>query len=367
MGEVLVTYIKPGSEVASNRYTLREMLLTAAGHGPKHQQYSSNFFEVKTLSTNPKPPSTMMARYSQKFQDLEFEKSYHHFRIPKRSGGTRQIKAPDEDLKLVQKEVADDLLLRLKLLPHNSAYAYTRGRCAYDALVTHQRANARWFLKIDLKDFFPSITPDVLRKTLPKLAPLNELTSEALEKLVDLATDEGSLPQGSPLSPILSNLVLVEFDKVLTQTLWRYKNQHYTYTRYADDMIITSPYTFKFEPIIELIKKTFKDLGLPFTIATHKTRYASMAGRNWNLGLMYTDQQRITVGTKKKRELHSLVNSFVYEYPWDLQSTQELLGKLSYLKNIEPDYYNTLVNKYNMKYNVDTEQMIHAIITGTQL
>lgn len=362
MEKVLVTFIQPNTVVASNRYTLKEMLLASAGYHEHEQHYSKNFFQVRTFLADPKPLNRPTSTFNDKLIQLQFTKNYYHFRIPKASGGSRQIKAPEEELKTIQKDIADDMLHKLKILPHNAAYAYTRGRCAYDALVTHQRSNARWFLKIDLKDFFPSITTDVLRKVLPKVHPLHNLSTEALEKLIDLATDEDSLPQGSPLSPMLSNLVMIEFDKLLTQKLMRHEHQTHTYTRYADDILITCPYEFKFQPIINMIKELFQDLELPFKIAPQKVRYASMSGRNWNLGLMYTVEQRITIGTKRKRELHSLVNSFVCEFPWDLQSTQELQGKLAYLNNIEPDYYQSLINKYNTKYQQDVEHMIHQIL-----
>lgn len=366
MDKVLVTFIQNNTLVASNRYTLREMLLTSAGYGTNNKQhYSKNFFEVRTFKTTPGPgpePHNLIHLMT-KLTLMEYTKEYISFRIPKANGGTRLIKAPTDNLKDLQKEIADIILYKLRVLPHNAAYAYTRGRCAYDALVTHQRANARWFLKIDIKDFFPSITTEVLLETLPKIYPLNYLTTEQLERLVDIATDEGSLPQGSPLSPLLSNLVMVEFDKELTQTLSHFNKQTYKYTRYADDMLITNPYDFRFDPIINLIKELFIKYNLPFNLAPQKIRYASMAGRNWNLGLMYTNEQRITVGTKKKKMLHSLVNSFVCEYPWDIQPTMELQGQLAYLKNIEPDYYESLISKYNTKYNVDVLGMIHTILT----
>ena len=79
---------------------------------------------------------------------------------------------------------------------------------------------------------------------------------------------------------------------------------------------------------------------------------------------MYNKDLKITVGTKRKKELHSLVNSFVVEYPWDIQSTQELIGKLGYLKNVEPDYYTTLIQKYETKYNVDIVSMFKEILNS---
>jgi retron-type reverse transcriptase len=360
---VYVTYIQPHSLVTEHRATIEELLFQAAGYTNNNQSYSKNFFKMRTFSvTHPRPAdlSWLINKLNK-----NFTKEYIQFRIPKASGGTRLIEAPAEELKTLQKEITDILQNGYKILPHNAAYAYTRGRCAYDALVTHQRSKARWFLKIDIKDFFPSITAEVLKDKLPQIYPLNWLDESSLDKLIDIATNEHNvLPQGSPLSPLLSNLIMVGFDLALSSKLRRFEFQSYTYTRYADDMLISCPYTFEYNKIVEVIEELFTEFNLPFTISKHKLRYASSAGRNWNLGLMYNKDLKITVGTKRKKELHSLLNSFVVEYPWDIQPTQELIGKLGYLKNVEPDYYNTLINKYETKYNVNIASMFKEILNS---
>lgn len=360
--KVFVTYIRKETVVPEQRATIAELLMQSVGYEQEYQNYSKGFFEVRTLETEPLPFN--VGRLVETL-GTPYTKEYIQFRIPKSSGGTRLIKAPVDELKELQKNIANMIQNNYRVLPHNAAYAYMRGRCAYDALVTHQRNNARWFLKLDIKDFFPSITKEVLMNKLPFIYPLNELSEDEMEQLIDIATDEGSLPQGSPLSPLLSNLVMLEFDKLLTTKIRRFENQTYTYTRYADDMLISCPYTFRFESIIKVIEELFEELELPFEISRQKVRYASMAGRNWNLGLMYNQDQRITIGTKRKKELHSLVNSFVVEYPWDIQSTQELIGKLGYLKNVEPDYHERLFNKYETKYGVNLSEMFRNILNGT--
>lgn len=359
-----VTYIKSNSLTPEHRYTVFDLLMQEAGYGTEHQPYSKNFFEVRTFKVDT-PMDLPLDNLENLLDRRQYTKEYIHFRIPKASGGTRLIEAPAEPLKELQKDIVDLLQDRYKIFPHNAAYAYTRGRCAYDALVTHQINNARWFLKIDIKDFFPSISKEVLKNTLSNIYPLCHLSDRHLDLLIDIATNEKDvLPQGSPLSPLLSNLVMLAFDFKLSSKLRRFENQTYTYTRYADDMLISCPYTFEFQRIVTIIEELFAELNLPFKISKQKLRYASAAGRNWNLGLMYNKDQKITVGTKRKKELHSLLNSFVIEYPWDLQSTQELIGKLGYLKNVEPNYYSTLINKYEMKYNVNITSMFRDILNG---
>jgi RNA-directed DNA polymerase len=336
----------------SRRDALARQFNTDEVQGALH---SKGFFETRTFKTDNTRVKVLAAG---KLLATAQDRSYSTFRIPKQSGGTRIIEAPNPELKIVQSSIAQTIQYDYQVLAHNAAYAYSRGRCAYDALVTHQRANARWFLKVDIKNFFPSITSTVLAAKLPDIYPLNYLPQYAINNVIRLAVnDRCQLPQGSPLSPLLSNLVMIGFDHDLTKELRRYHGQTLTYTRYADDMLISCPYEFKFQDVLATIQSLFTKHALPFTLNHEKTRYASMAGRNWNLGLMYNKDQQITVGTKRKKELHSLVNSFIVDdingEPWSSTEVSELIGKLGYLKNVEPDYYQTLVGKYERKYNID--------------
>ena len=367
-----VTYIQRNTAVFSEgRMTTVEMIQAELFGLPDRSLHSKNFFHVRTFWTdNPRHDDAMLLMLNELVRCIRvpFTKEYCQFRIPKASGGTRLIEAPAPTLKATQKAVAN-ALYALDVFPHDAAYAYTRGRCAYDALVTHQRANARWFLKIDIKDFFPSITKALLESKLKEIYPLNYIISETFRLLSDMATNaQDVLPQGSPLSPVLSNLIMMGFDKKLTKALKRFERQSYCYTRYADDILISCPYSFRFEPIVELVQSLFAEEGLPFRINRDKLRYSSMAGRNWNLGLMYNQEQQITVGTKRKRQLHALVHNFLSDYTndaaWSKSETQELIGKLAYLKNIEPAYHDNLIRRYESKFYLDFRTACKIILNG---
>ena len=81
----------------------------------------------------------------------------------KRTGGFRTIDAPNDELKTFMREISRTIIRDFKLIPHDSAYAYVKKRSVIDAVKEHQENKSRWFLKIDLKDFFGScneIFPD---------------------------------------------------------------------------------------------------------------------------------------------------------------------------------------------------------------
>lgn len=362
---MLVTAVKPSSTTNKDYRMSIEELLMRQIYPEKYSNlatHSKNFFRTITFDVEETQPTTQILMDIRHklipLLDTPYTKEYMTFMIPKSSGGTRQIEAPATELKNLQRSVADTLIRNLRILAHDAAYAYTTGRCAYDALVTHQHNNARWFLKIDLKDFFPSTTAEILMSNLRDIYPLTEVPESSLINLVNLAVNDHSvLPQGSPLSPLLSNLVLLRFDKILSHRLAHFNRSTYTYTRYADDILISMPYDFKYKEVVDEVEKVLAECNLPYEINKSKLRYGSMAGRNWNLGLMYNKDQQITIGNKKKKILHSLVHSFMIDYKrnvlWSVSDTQELVGKLAYLQNVEPEYHENLIRKYENKLGVN--------------
>ncbi len=360
-----VTHIDSAYRQLHGQRMTHQDLIRAQFSSPFKSLHSKNFNRTKTFYTNDPRPYTdnTLNRAEESIIAIcheDFPRLYTTFNIPKATGGVRRIEAPTGQLKYAQRRIADIITQDLRVLCHDAAYAYTMGRCAYDALVTHQRADAKWFLKIDLKDFFPSCTQAMVIRSLADIYPISNFSQQTHELIAEIAVnDRGVLPQGSPISPLISNLIMLPFDKTLTQKIRRFNHQSYTYTRYADDLLITSPFDFKYEDVLQLVEDTLSKHALPFTINRAKLRYASMSGRNWNLGLMYNKDQNITIGQKKKKELHSLVNAFMKDFTtvisteseWSKQSTQELIGKLGYLKNVEPDYYQTIITKYSRMYD----------------
>jgi len=285
----------------------------------------------------------------------DIEKYYTLFRIPKASGGTRKITAPENDLKELQTSLLGSFK-SMRILEHDAAFAYVEKRSTVDALTVHQANKSQWFLKLDLTKFFPSFTKEVITETLNRLYPIQFIDDELIEHVVEVGLYEGGLPQGSPLSPLLSNLCMVPFDHKLSKKLWDHNKQHFVYTRYADDIIISSQYDFNFNHIISLVQETLSKSGLPHEINHKKTRYGSRSGSNWNLGLMLNKDNNITLGYKKKQSLKAMLHCFladtVDQNYWELLETQEFLGKLNYAKQVEPSYWEKRILMSEEKNNI---------------
>jgi RNA-directed DNA polymerase len=163
---------------------------------------------------------------------------YSTFTIPKKSGGERQIDAPNEKLKSIQRRVADLLydcveeIEKAKPRRHLS-HGFRRGR----SIVTNARAhtNRRFVLNLDIQNFFPTINFGRVRGFFIK-NNVFQLHERVATVLAQIACND-SLPQGSPCSPIISDLVA----HVLDVRLVRLAKAHgCSYSRYADDLTFST-------------------------------------------------------------------------------------------------------------------------------
>lgn len=291
---------------------------------------------------------------------------YREFNIPKRTGGFRTIDAPEDDLKMFMREFSNTFLRTFKLLTHDSAFAYIKGRSVIDAVKEHQNNKSRWFLKIDLKDFFGSCNKEFIVNQLYKIYPFalgGTDTIDLLSSLADLSCLNNKLPQGTPISPWLTNLIMIEFDYKINKLLNKLANdetikkQRYVYTRYADDILISAKEKFDYQLVIEKLKEIFE--GTPLTIKAEKTRFGSSAGRNWNLGIMYNKDNTLTIGHKKKRQIKDNIYYFIkFKDTFELEDCWWLQGNISWLKSVEPEYTEGLLTYYKNKFDIDVWQTL---------
>jgi len=188
------------------------------------------------------------------------KQEYHTFQIPKPGGEKRLIQHPAPALKNVQQTLNRYL---------QAAYFGVKPACAYGFIIrpadelrprniyfnAMQHHKGEWFLNVDLKDFFHTVTKtqlfDLFRYTFMFPADLAKV-------LVQLCTCGGRLPMGAPTSPALSNFACIFMDYQL-ETLAQKHGA--TYTRYADDMTFsfqqTPPTDFLTDVRVPILKAGF--------------------------------------------------------------------------------------------------------------
>lgn len=188
---------------------------------------------AKILGFTPKALSFVLYKMS----DAE---KYKTFDIPKKGGGARTIKAPIEQLSLLQSRLAELLEeCALEIAKGNpryqvASYGFRKGRTIVSNASVHRKR--RYVFNVDIADFFGSINFGRVRGLFIKDRSF-ELAPSVATVLAQIACHENSLPQGSPCSPIISNLVANILDARLMRLS---KHSHCTYTRYADDLTFST-------------------------------------------------------------------------------------------------------------------------------
>lgn len=178
---------------------------------------------------------------------------YKSFPIKKHSGGYRWISIPIPPLMAVQNFINKEILSRIH--PHHAACAYVPGIKAPLKYHVEKHCTAEWILKIDLENFFDNISeyqvfdffsslnyPKLLCFEMARLC--TKITPGRKGKRWHKTSDNyniesyssnyvGSLPQGAPTSPALSNLICRQMDEQLELLALKYDCN---YSRYADDL-----------------------------------------------------------------------------------------------------------------------------------
>jgi RNA-directed DNA polymerase len=229
---------------------------------------------------------------------------YVCFDIPKRDGSKRRIKAPEPRLALLQRRLATLLYECLEELGNGApprrrslAHGFEQGRSIITNANLHKRR--RYVLNLDLEDFFPSINFGRIRGFFIKDRHFS-LTPAVSTILAQIACHENELPQGSPCSPVISNLV----GHLLDSRLARFAKIHKcTYSRYADDITFsTSQKDFPKELAFLVPGTAVWQLGIQlrtriehsgFKINEKKTRMQIRGSRQVVTGLMVNEKVNI--------------------------------------------------------------------------
>jgi RNA-directed DNA polymerase len=167
---------------------------------------------------------------------------YKKFGVPKKTGGERIISAPDPRLKLIQTRLAKLLVecqleveTKLKVKPRCVlAHGFKPGFSIQSNAINHR--GQRWVFKVDLKDFFPSINFGRVYGFFMKNQHFS-LQKKVATVIAQIACHENELPQGSPSSPVISNIIAHLLDIRLNELAG---GNGCTYTRYADDLTFST-------------------------------------------------------------------------------------------------------------------------------
>lgn len=203
---------------------------------------------------------------------------HRHYRVFEIRKGkkARSITAPKVGLKVVQKWLS--VHLQRTYFPPEHVFGFIPGRSHVDAASVH--TSARWVLSVDIENFFPTTPKELVELELQRIG----YSSGAAQIISGVCCLGGFLPQGSPASPVLSNLAFREVDSRLNAIAG---TRNIRLSRYADDIVFSG----KEEFLPELKDEVFSTFeGTPWGLSPLKTKFAAWPERLKVHGLLVNSE-----------------------------------------------------------------------------
>lgn len=340
------------------------------------------FKNAKTLSDlanilGYKPSSVSYILYK-----IDSDKKYIEFKIPKKSGGMRIIQAPVDKLSRLQSCLAEKLYMCVKERKEEysrfwfASHGFHRGRTIISNAEVHRRR--RYVFNLDLKDFFGTINFGRVRGFFirDKMFALEPAVATVIAQIV---CHENALPQGSPCSPVISNLIGNILDSRLLALA---RDTHCTYTRYADDLTFsTNEKNFSHKIAViqcgsewvvgEKLRTTIEQTG--FTINSKKTRMSLRSSRQMVTGLVVNKKVNINQDYYRAVRVmcHSLFQTGSYHRPSVdekkmMDSINPLGGMLSFIYFVKArldikDKSNKITKKQRSSHPEDAPKALTAL------
>lgn len=259
--------------------------------------------------------------------------------IEKRNGrGLRQIAQPTAEIKLLQRWAIGRYGDKLPV--HSAAKAYVQGLGIRQHAEVH--AQNSYLLKLDFKDFFPSIYGIDVRRHLAKHL---RLPSEDLSLLMRLFCWRGKpagrlrLSIGAPSSPFISNSILFDLDSEITLLCVGYGA---IYSRYADDIAISTNTPFVLNDIFDALKILCEHSKFPsLRLNDDKTVFASKKHHRHLTGLTLASDGKLSLGREKKRIIRAMAHAFSIGR-LDAAELGKLRGWIAFAYSIEPGFVDSL-------------------------
>ena len=309
--------------------------------------------------------------------------NYKSFSIKKRSGGTRRIYSPNYNLLRIQQWINREILQKDPNISEFS-YAFRKGLSTRDCAFLH--CNQSWLIKIDIKNYFESISEidvykyfnklgynKLLSFQLARICTVNDNRNMTLEKLPlkfiyyknkkykFLQNPEiGFLPQGAATSPMLANLITSQLDvdiNVFLQSL----NLDFNYSRYADDIFIsTNSKQINDTHIRKIINSVYSIIiSHGFEPNKSKTKVSRPGKRKNLLGINVNSSE-----VKLTKHFRNILECHLFYFKKDkiqhasnrgfktiFGAATYIHGLLSYAEQIDSNY----VKKLRKKYQIDTD------------
>lgn len=259
---------------------------------------------------------------------INTQKAYRSFTIPKKKGGVREITSPYPSLAHCQRWIYHYILKKIDFGEYS--YAFREGRSIIDNAKVH--LGCEELIKIDIKDFFGSITLRRVISIFKNLGYTNLLSFH----LASLCCYNDHLPQGACTSPALSNIIAKRIDRRLSRLSQKLNLQ---YSRYADDIAFSGS---RIHPnLLKTIQEIIEDEG--FFLNKKKTLMKKKGQKKIITGISITgDSLRVPKKYRRefRKDFYYLQKNGVLEYNGEKGHVDpfyidRLIGKAHFILTIE--------------------------------
>jgi retron-type reverse transcriptase len=258
------------------------------------------------------------------------ESYYESFFMKKKDGAPREINPPKPELAEIQLRLKNYLQKRLKWT--NAVHGGIPKRSIITNAERHM--GKLWVANLDISKFFPSTKPAQIESALQRAG----CSTPVANLFAELTTFRNGLPQGSPTSTILSNLVLEPMDSQFLRLCHR---NSLTYTRYIDDITISGD--INLNPFYSAFIKIIQSSG--FEVQTKKVHITPHSQRQVVTGLVVNDRLRPTGEflSNLKRAIRRCWNgpeeiaiAAAEEGHEPREFIRSLCGKVNHVKSVDP-------------------------------
>lgn len=286
---------------------------------------------------------------------------YHRFTIPKKKGGERNIAAPKSILKNAQRKILEDILSKIPVSDY--AHGFLIGKSVVTGAIAHITEKAegneiKLIVNMDLENFFPTITFERVRGLFKAFGYSGYIASmlamictycermevEVRGEIKYVKTSNRLLPQGSPASPMITNIICVKLDKRLSGLAYTY---NCAYTRYADDMsfsFMDETNDLNVGRFMGLVSKIIEEEG--FNINKKKTRFLRKNNRQCITGIVINNEE---IGVPKKwiKTLRAAIyNANKLKNNGEVvpaKTINEISGMVSWVKSVNVERYAVII------------------------
>lgn len=232
-----------------------------------------------------------------------------------------------------------------KFIYSTNSFAYQKGKSVVQCVEKHLRSVH--FVKFDISHFFNSIDLDILSKIIMDIMKIDIEYIDHMKKILQVCTVNNQVPLGFNISPMLSEIYMVYFDNAISEYI---KSNNLVYTRYADDILISSENRLdntEVDDIYRTIEKHLKELKLKINKRKFYSVFLETEGSHFKylgLNIVKTEssQNIITVGKKYK---FSIAKRYLNYLNYDKNNpslndtrfyeARRIAGQISFVKQVE--------------------------------